>query len=324
MIRTSILFVLLLAPVLLPACKSNGDSEENTRTAENGEIRPLRNLLTENERSQLYWDLDQNTQLFIQAWDDGKVRAANGIKTGVVRPLVDKNLDELIATIHAREEPIYEVIASRALGFCGHPEKVVPTLVENLDHENAAVINSSLVSLYLLAWPETPLAPMIRLLNHGDDDIRANDTLAIYAVLKARRIGGIVPMDAEVRDLLGRLLVTVSDPRDPFVRGNAAAILGVIGHAGSTDVLINLLDDESSAVRTRAAEALGQLRQEAAIAPLIGALRMSMSPGETRLIIAALDSIARDLGYPCDKEALGPDHKRWDSWYRAVKGDTGG
>jgi len=318
-----ILFLLLLG------CQSS--SPPRPEPGENGaakekeaEPEKPKNLLAENERSQLYFDLDQYTGRYMAAREEGNARAWLSLHASVLMPMVDRNLDELLRTVRSTGEPRYRLIAARALGFGSRSERIVPALVSLLGDAEPNLVSSALVSIYLLGWDRTPIEPLVQLLNHTDMLVRSNDALALYAVFRARakEEGGAVRMTTAVREASGRLVAIAHRPEeDPFVRAHAASALGAIGDPAAADVLINLLIDEYMVVRIHAAQGLGNLGQESAIVPLIKMLRSAESGNEARIIAASLEKIAIALGYPCDGEALGTDEGNWRSWYEAVRSE---
>ena len=328
--RVLFLIVTLFSLALTAGCQSSGSPDEpaDPEPAVGGEIadgeNPLgpakpRNLLLEPERAKLYLDLDTYTQRYMTARDEGKGSTWMALDASVLSPMVDRNIEELLKTVQSPDELRFRVISARGLGFGSDGARIVPALVTLLDEIDMTLLNSALVSLYILGWPGTPILPLVKYLNHADEIVRSNAALVLSVVLRKRRVGGRVPLTPEVKQAAGQLLVAVSDPADPDVRGHAASALGAIADPASTDVLINLLVDESSFVRTRAAEGLGQLGQEQAIQPLIASLKLSNTPNQTRVITAALEKIALTNGYPVDLDALGTDPATWNSWYSAVK-----
>jgi len=321
---------ILVLTLALAGCKSNKDTTPEAAdpesTADGGEAEPSkpRNLLAENERSQLYFDLDQYTGRYMTARDQGNSRAWTSLHASVLMPMVERNLDELTATVKSTAEPRYRIIAARALGFGSDlsGDRIVPPLVSVLKNTNVNLVNSALVSLYLLGWPETPIPPIVKLLNQEDMLIRSNGALALSAVLRARRKknDGRIEMTVAIREASGRLMSIAHNPdEDPFVRAHAASALGTIGDPASADVLLNLLLDQYQVVRIHSAQGLGNLGQESAILPLIRSLKVTESLNESRIIVAALEEIATALEYPVDRQALGTEEGNWRAWYAAVK-----
>lgn len=315
-----------LLALAIVACRSDGSAKPNG----NDPTAPPRTGATTGaptesapprDRMKVYYDLDQYTKQWMNAKREGDFVTSNSLENSVLRPMVDQNRADLVATLRKKEEGRLRIVAARALGFGSEAKTIVPALVAVLGEKSANLQSSVLASLYVLADPETPVAPLATMLTSDDPDVRSNAALALYAVLRARRGGaGAVPLTGEVKEASGRLLALVGNrEEDPFVRANAAAALGVIGDPMATDVLVNLLGDDSSVVRTRAAEGLGQLAQETAIPPLVEALGAAKSPNEATVIVAALEKIALVRNLTVDREALGTDPANWRAWYRAVK-----
>ncbi len=276
------------------------------------------NLMADPERAKTYFDLDQYTLRYMEARDRGDASAAKSIRDTVLRPLVDRNVSDLMRSAADAGNPAFRRIAVRALGFGTDRGVIVPALVPLLAEKDATLVGNALVSVYLLEVPETPVGPLVGLLNHQDADVRNNAALALGRVLRARTRAGLPPTD-DVRAASGRLVYLVSNPtEDEFVRAHAAAALGAVGDPAAVDVLVNVLRDGSSAVRTRAAEGLGYLGRPEAVPSLIDALEAGRPAAELRVVCAALEAIAKRSGWPCDAAALGTDAANWRAWHEAV------
>ncbi len=295
--------------------RSSGEAGETTEAAGSQE-----NLLADQKRRELYLDLDNYTQRWLAVRNEGNSQAEVSMHRTVIGPLVDKNLTELLKQVRSSAHRPRRITAARALGFTTRQGEVIPVLVELLADDNADLVSSILVSLWLMANPKTPITPIVDLLNDHDEDVRNNGAMALSAILRARRSAGVDLPSEEVKRAAGKLVFLVSNiEEDEFVRAHAASALGAIGDPAAVDVLVNLLGDGSSAVRTRSAEGLGQLGNEQAIPALIQALQGRRAANEKTVTVAALAKIARANGYPCDTQALGQDHENWRVWYMTVR-----
>jgi hypothetical protein len=316
---------ILLSLALLAGCSSTPtDPEEpapgESAEAENPDGAPEapENLLKKPERLKLYWQLEQYGERYMRAQDKSEIGTRRAVHEELLRPLVDENLEELLRTLAREDESEFRRIAALGLGFGTDAGRIVPALAPVLGEEDVTLVNNAVLGLWVLDDPRTPVRPLVELLNHPDPDIRNNAPMALARTLRARKREGLGP-DREIKRASGRLVLLVSTPtEDDHVRAHAAAALGAIGDPAATDILVNLLDDDSSAVRTRSAEGLGMLGREEAITPLIDALNASRAPTERRMIIASLTHIAKIRGYPCDPEALGAKAENWRNWYLAV------
>lgn len=319
--------LMFLAALSTSACKSNGEpgpGEQPETPPEAGpgtQPTPVRvNLLANPGRKKLYEDLDGYTKRYMDARAQGTITAWESLHRTILTPMVRKNMDELVRTSASDAEPQFRILAVRGLGFAEDKARAGTALLDLLSESEPNLLSSALASLYILGASDTPLGPLVALLNHEDPDVRSNDALALFATLRARRQNGRVPSTSDVREASGRLVYLVTNvEEDEFVRGHAAAALGAIGDPAAADILTNLLEDPSSVVRTRAAEGLGQIGQEGAVIPLIDALHRARSPNEAVVIAAALEKIAQIRGHYCDAKVLGTDSKNWAAWYEEVR-----
>ena len=278
------------------------------------------NLLADPEMRKLYLDLDQYTQRWMSVQGQGNTEAAAALERTVIRPLVDKHLDELLTRVGQPDNRPRQITAARSLGFGSNVARIGPALMQQVGMQDANLVTSVLVSLWLLESPDTPLGPLVDRLLSPDEDIRNNAAMALSAILRAKRQGERGPPSDEVKRVAGKLVYLVSDEdEDPFVRAHAASALGAIGDPAATDILVNLLADRASVVRIRAAEGLGQLGQAQALPPLIQALEVAETPTEKTVVAASMERIARVVGYPVSAEALGFDAANWREWYLAVR-----
>ncbi len=320
------LLVVVLA--VLVGCKGTGDTPgeeepyapDRSTSEEARSEGPKENLLANDERRKLYLDLDNLTQRWMTVRNEGNSMAEVSLHRTVIGPKVDKNLTELLDQVQTDQNRPRRITAARSLGFTTRQGEVIPVLVSLLAEQDADLVSSILVSLWLMANPDTPVTPLVDLLSDGDADVRNNDAMALSAILRARRsAGGDIP-DAEVKRAAGKLVVLVSNiDEDEFVRAHAASALGAIGDSAAVDILINLLGDGSSVVRTRAAEGLGQLGDPEAIPALIQSLDGRRSPNELTVVVAALEKIAHTQRYPCDISALGRNPENWRVWFATVQ-----
>ncbi len=171
--------------------------------------------------------------------------------------------------------------AALALGRTG-PEGV-PLLVRLLGDADWRVRKTAVEALAARGGPEIIAALIDRL--HSHDNAGARNS-AIEALV---RIG---------RDAVDALLPLLRH-RDPDVRKFAVDILGDIGDRRATSGLITGLADKDENVGVACAEALGKLRDPAAVDPLLACLNQS-----TR---GWLDYAAAEaLGAIGDQRALGP------------------
>jgi HEAT repeat protein len=169
-------------------------------------------------------------------------------------------------------------------------------------HDNLSVLNSA---LQVLAMSDVDtMTPLIALLSDTDTTLRMYAALALGQQRERRAIGPLVAAlqdpDINVRyhaiEALGQLraaeavneLAAILDPADFFLTFPALDALVRIGEPAVADRIAPLLDHELLAAP--AAEALGQLGDEAVVAPLARALNLGLAPAA--VVARALASLS--------------------------------
>jgi hypothetical protein len=199
-------------------------------------------------------------------------------------------------------------IAAGAVGFAGRvrmnrpicePKEAVPMLLATLADPDPVLLSNSLLSLWLLADPTMMVAPILPLVSHEDAAVRGNAVLALSAVVR--------PGYGE--EAIVALTLAAAD-RDPVVRVHAAQAIAHLRAQSSTGYLINLLQDPVPLVRARAALGLAELKDRAALRPLILALRSESAPVPKDAIVRALREISG--------QEFDADPKKWEEWFLAL------
>jgi HEAT repeat protein len=168
-------------------------------------------------------------------------------------------------------------------------------------HHNLAVLNSALQVL-AMSYVDT-ISPLVEFLNGEDADLRIQAALALGEQRDARAVpalvGALGDEDVNVRyhavEALGKLraaeaadaLAGVAETRDFFLAFPALDALRQIGDARVVPRVLPLLEDEL--LREAAAELLGELGDEGAVAPLARLLNSPEAP--TRAAARALASL---------------------------------
>lgn len=198
--------------------------------------------------------------------------------TAIVRAVMARLKDEVAEVRRA---------AADALGRLGHP-MAIDALVEALDDVDAEVRRAALHALSDFEPGRVPAAPIRRLLESDDPEVRGTAVQILGEIRDRGSIPAVAKLladaNAEVRyaalrameemkaplgdDLLARLL---EDP-DGEVRQAAAGLAGERQRVALVPQLVRALDDRNGDVRERAAEALAQIRTDAARAALRKAL----------------------------------------------------
>jgi HEAT repeat protein len=184
----------------------------------------------------------------------------------------------------------------RRLAIKGVSQRAVPEAIAALlssvveNHHNPALLNSA---LQVLASSEVDtLSSLVELLKGPNADLRMQAALALGEQRDVRAAGALTAAlkdeDANVRyhaiEALGKLKATdaidaladIAESRDFFLAFAALEALAKIGDPRITPRIVLLLDDEL--LREPAANLLGQLGDETAVAPLTALLNTPTAP----------------------------------------------
>lgn len=229
-----------------------------------------------------------------QNWHDdyvvmGSVREYAAEALGILKDT--KAVDPLIKSLNDKDEEV-RWKAAWALGNIGDKRAVQP-LINSLSDERWYVRRYAASSLGKLK-DNRSVMDLINALNDDEWQVRRYAAEALGEIGDERAIKPLVNLlndnDGDVRgkaiNSLGKMkkaavepLIIAFESEDWRIRTRVAEALGEIGDKRAVDILINALigktKDNSRFVRGRVAEALGKIGDERAIEPLIHALNDS-------------------------------------------------
>jgi HEAT repeat protein len=259
---------------------------------------PIGFFLTEFDKSLARW-----SQLELTSSSARDQNALSALEANM-RERARERRDELLAVLEAGA-PAQRRIAAAALGFARDPG-VLGALLACLSERDPILVQKALLGLGVLAEPGTPLLEIRRILRDDPDAWTRNN--AAFALLAIAGAGGASP---ELAEACRAALVDA----EPGVRAQCASALGVLGDAGSTALLGELLFDPVNLVSLAAAASLAS----------IGAQRAEQKGAAARLLAAALertrpDRRARFLGALrlLSGRDLGEDSAPWLEWARRL------
>lgn len=194
----------------------------------------------------------------VRAWNNLKLkgrqaqeRQAQRAMERELRELTRPRFDELVHTL--QQGPTRNrSIAAAGLGFSGDPAAVGP-LVAALGDREEDVIENALFALGYMAHPDTPLGPVLDLLERAPGERTRNN--AGYATQRLIQSGARHPRALEV--LRGGLV----DP-EPGVRSASAISLSLLGDGESVTALGDLLYDPVPFVALAGANSLARVGRE--------------------------------------------------------------
>lgn len=213
-----------------------------------------------------------------------------------LRELAVENFDPLVESLRGPDIEA-RFIAAMMLGF-SHDPQAVPLLVEALQDPVDKVRNNAALSIGIIGSKQTPVAPLVLLLDDANPNVRASAAFALQRVL----------LRGDDRGTMPRLLRAIEDPA-PEVRNNAVRAMATVGKPEAVDVLVRrTLHDPSYLVRLNTAVALASIRDYRAVDSLIDALQES-DPRVRKEVVFALQQIT---GQPFENDPL-----TWRNWWRA-------
>jgi HEAT repeat protein len=146
----------------------------------------------------------------------------------------------------------------------------------------------------LAVWPkEAPAELLDALLAAVDDENKKVRLDAIYTL-------GVVAgaTTTPLPDAAAARLTKALDHPDPAIRAGAARVVGRLELKSAIDGLLKAVNDSSSAVRFAAIRALGEIRDERAVAPLTDQLKYYDKGEGARAALEALARIAHPSSVP--------------------------
>jgi HEAT repeat protein len=198
----------------------------------------------------------------------------------------------------------------KALGYSEDPGAVT-VLVGALESSDPRLLTSAAWSLAKIGDPGTPTDRLIRLCEHDDVDVRNNALVAIRKVAESRgRLGASGLDDAQMDIAFPIIELAIVDPRDPIVRGNAAAAFGALRERRAVDSLIDRLRDTHPYIRTHTALALGKIGDSKAIKPLVEVIDESPRGTPRSAVLISLEMLLQRAGRSVP-DHLGDAERDW-------------
>ncbi|MCI0340479.1 MAG: HEAT repeat domain-containing protein [Planctomycetales bacterium] len=168
--------------------------------------------------------------------------------------------------------------AAMALGVLGDPAAGTPLRQSLLSEEDPSLRGAAAIALGLLR-EKTAIGDLLRLAESpGEPTLRAMAAVALG-------LGGEATS-------LPRLQKLLESSTLPEVRAAAALALGLSGARGTAAGLLPVLEEKNSYLRLSTILAIGALRDEAAVGPLITRFKAETDPETRALILVALGHIA--------------------------------
>jgi HEAT repeat protein len=213
--------------------------------------------------------------------------------------------------------------AIACLGFAIEKRVEARKLLESmLSDETVApwFLANACQALSVLRDKETDLSAVIRLVSHGDPEVRTSAATAIKEVwLVSETPRDLTPQYYAAID---RLVALLHD--DATTRGRRAAVwaLANLRHPAVLEHLLGALNDPDTEVQIGALRGVELLGDARAIEPLCDYLNGSPQDGPASFCVRALQQIAVQNGFAQTKselESIGTSGKAWRKWFRGQR-----
>ncbi len=299
-------------------------ARQNERATEALDVRGRADLLNRLDSTLLQWHAAQGS-----ARSTADLELAKNL-ADVLQATVYKHWpDVLDFLLHG--DDYQKTVAAAAIGFVRPEPKTgnvvyqpaaesteykaaIEPLVDLLASTDKNLVQNALLGLWRLRDPETPLGPILKLLQtEPDPDVRANAALALTTILTPERAGDAIDV-----------LLTATDDVNARVRVQAVTALGSLKHPASTGRLLKLLDDPYILIQANAARALGQLGEKRNAGALVthleqlktdtpsGKFRKPMDVDKRRELLRAflIEALEKLSG-----ENFGTETEKWRAWW---------
>jgi hypothetical protein len=213
--------------------------------------------------------------------------------------------------------------AVACIGFAIEKRVEARKLLESmLSDETTApwLLANACQALSVLRDKETDLTLVVRLVSHGDAEVRTSAATAVKEIWFVSE----TPRDLtpEYYAAIDRLVALLHD--DATTRGRRAAVwaLANLHHPVTLEHLLGALGDSDAEVQVGALRGVEMLGDARAIEPLCEYLDGSPQDGPASFAVRALQQIAVQNGFSETKselESLGRSGKAWRKWFRSQR-----
>jgi HEAT repeat protein len=313
--------VLLAAAALLPlAC--------NTPEKEPDIVVPYEDQVKEalehegNEEGQVIRRTYQNVRRYEELRIDMQEQAMSALRRTIARS-VDDDFETFKKYALDQQSATLRNWAIACLGFAIEKRVEARKLVESLlvDETTAPwLLANACQALAVLRDKDTDLTLVIRLVSHGNPEVRTSAATAIKEIWFVTQ----TPRDLTPQHYaaIDRLVSLLHD--DATTRGRRAAVwaLAYLRHPGVLEHLLGALNDPDAEVQIGALRGIEFLGDARAIEPLCEYLNGNPQDGPASFAVRALQQIAVQNGFAQTKselESLGTSGKAWRKWFKSER-----
>lgn len=212
-------------------------------------------------------------------------------------------------------------MAVKCLGFAIEKrEEARETLLALLEENDLTIVSNAALGLGVLRDPETDMTRLIRLLGHGNLDLRVNVASAVKELWRVKETPRrLTPQHWAAID---RLVTLMGDQGS--TRGRRAAVwaLANLHHPDVLEHLVSALQDKDEMVQIGGLYGIERLGDQRALEPLFLFLEDGPTSNAESWAKNALVSIAIKGGFantPAQLQDLGTSPKLWRKWFKTQR-----
>jgi HEAT repeat protein len=222
------------------------------------------------------------------------------------------------------DDRAFSVVRNMALGCVGFSvarrQQARELLLQCLDADPPWFVANAAFGLSVLRDKETDLTKLIRLLGHGDQEVRTSAGTALKEIFMVRPTPR--ELTPEYWAAVDGLISLMHDEQHPRARRAGVTALANLHHPAVLEHLCAALKDDDEQVQIYALIGLEALGDQRALDPLCDFLDGHPTESPQSYAKRALIAIAVQGGFaktPAEVDALGTSGKAWRKWFRNAR-----
>ena len=264
----------------------------------------------------------QRIEQLLSRWDahqaEGELAQAKALEPQL-RGEVDSVYGELVVGAMGKSGKAMQFLGVTALAFASDPE-ATRVLAARLNDGDDRLVGNALVALNIREDPQTPMAPIVRLIDPRAPQLSQRYAPLVFAtLLDARRMSLGQDLQANEREEMLQRLIKVANSRDGYTRLHVAKALGVIGSPTAAEALSRMVErDDQMRVRWASAAALSRIGDPRGFPEVVRLLHDV--PADSKAVIRDLlvSYAGRMQGMPLTPREVqenGISSAQWSRWH---------
>ncbi len=264
----------------------------------------------------------QRIEQLLARWDahqaEGELAQAKALEP-TLRGEVDSVYGDLVVGARGDSGKAMQFLGVTALAFASDSE-ATRILAARLTDGDDRLVGNALVALNIRQDPNTPMAPVVRLIDPRAPQLSQRYAPLVFAtIVDTRRMSLGQNLRADEREEALQRLIKVANSRDGYTRLHVAKALGAIGSPTAAEALRRMVErDEQMRVRWASAAALSRIGDPRGF-PEVVRLLHDVPPESKAVIRDLLVSYAgRMQGTPLtprDVQDNGISSGQWSRWH---------